>query len=117
MFMEGIEKTQIRKWIESLEKAKAGSKNPKLLSYLIKLSSKPKRQRVSVNLDKLNRYANEKDSIIVPGKVLGYGKISKSIRITAIDFSGSAVEKLKTAKCDIVDINDMLSGKPARIII
>lgn len=112
-----IENPNVTRWIESLQKAEAGKKGEKLASYLVHLSSKPKRQRVSVNLDKINRLTKDNDSVIVPGKVLGAGKISKKIKISAMDFSDSALKKLSGAKCDIVKIDEMVTNKSARIII
>ncbi len=112
-----IEKTNLKGWIQSIEGAKAGSKNPKLLNYIIRLSSKPKRSRPSVNLDKLDRIAKENESIIVPGKVLGAGRMSKKISIAAVDFSDGALEKLKSAGCKIASIEELLANKSSRIII
>jgi large subunit ribosomal protein L18e len=111
------ENTKINRWIETLTKSKSTAKNRKLLDYLITLASKPKRQRVSVNLYKLEQLSNDNENIVVPGKVLGAGEIKKSINITAIDFSSSALEKLKGSKCKIVDLSDMVSKGGARIII
>ena len=116
MFMS-IEKSNLKAWIQSVEGAKAGSKNPKLISYIIKLASKPKRSRPSVNLSKLDRLAKENESIIVPGKVLGSGTISKKINIAAVDFSDGARSKLNSAKCNIVKIEELLANKSSRIII
>jgi len=115
--MQNMENTKITGWLDILEKAKAQSKGTKKYAQLIKLASRPKRHRVSVNLDKLNKLANDNESIIVPGKVLGIGNMSKKINISAISFSGNAKEKLKASKCSIVKIEDMLKDKNARIII
>ncbi len=115
--MEKIENINVSRWVESLERQRSQAKNPKLIAYLIKLSTKPKRLRPSVNLSKLDRLVKESESIIVPGKVLGSGVMNKKIKIAAIDFSASAVEKLNTAKCEIVGIDEMLANKSARIII
>ena len=115
--MEKIENTNVGRWVDSLEKARSGPRNPKFVAYLLRLSTKPKRQRASVNLSKLDRLAKDSDSIIVPGKVLGSGNISKKIKVAAIDFSGSAAEKLVAAKCEIASIDELLADKSARIII
>lgn len=112
-----IENTKISKWIELLSKSKANAKNKKLLDYLQFLASKPKRQRVSVNLYKLDKMSKANRSIVVPGKVLGTGDISKSINITAIDFSSGALQKLKSSNCKVVDLGEMISKGGARIII
>ncbi len=115
--MKTIENTNISRWVETIEKARAGSKSTKKLSYLIKLASKPKRSRISINLDKINELAKENDSIIVPGKVLGEGNVTKKINLTAINFSESALTKLKGSKCTVLKLEDALKDKNARIII
>ncbi len=112
-----VENTKINRWIETLSKSKSTAKNKKLIDYLTRLASKPKRQRVSVNLYKLDKLANENEYVVVPGKVLGSGEIKKSINITAIDFSSGAIAKLKASKCKVVDISEMASKGAARIII
>lgn len=112
-----IENTKINRWIEQLSKSKENAKNKKLLNYLVFLASKPKRQRVSVNLYKLDKLSKDNESIVVPGKVLGTGEIRKSINITAIDFSSGALQKLKSSKCKVVDLGEMISKGGARIII
>ncbi len=104
-----VENTKIRRWIETLSKSKPTDKNKKLLGYLKTLASKPKRQRISVNLYKLDRLSKANESIVVPGKVLGEGEIKKSINITAIDFSASALTKLKGSKSNVVTLDEMIS--------
>ena len=112
-----IENTNVRSWIHILERARSESNNSKKIAYLLKLASKPKRSRPNINLYSLDKLVKESESIIVPGKVLGSGAMSKKISISAIAFSESAVQKLKDSKCSVVKIEDMLTDKNARIII
>ena len=115
--MENIENSKISRWVAAIERARPGSKNQKKLSYLIRLATRPKRSRPSVNIDKLEKLAKENDSIIIPGKVLGAGSISKKLNICAVDFTNSAIEKLKGSGCRIVSIEDAIKDKASRIII
>ena len=117
MIAMAMENTKIRGWVETLEKVRSSSANPKKLSYLIKLATKPKRIRPSVNLDKINKLTKENESIIVPGKVLGGGTLTKKVNICAIDFTDSAMAKLKGSKSSVVKLEDALNDKNARIII
>ena len=48
---------------------------------------KPKRNWAEANLSKLERYAQDGETIVVPGKVLAAGNISKKITVAAYDFS------------------------------
>ena len=81
---------------------------------------KATRQRRLVNLSKLNRVTEENETVIVPGKVLGSGKMEHKITIAAYQFSGSSKEKLKQAGSKIVSLLDISKenpkGKKIRII-
>jgi len=48
----------------------------------------PRRQHVALNLNEIDRNTKEGDSIVVPGKVLSQGDISKKVAIIAFAFSG-----------------------------
>ncbi len=55
---------------------------------------KPRRTHAEVNLGRIERYAQEDETVIVPGKVLGSGAIQKSVTVAAVDFSSSAKTKI-----------------------
>ncbi|WP_440990305.1 50S ribosomal protein L18e [Haloarchaeobius baliensis] len=55
---------------------------------------KPRRTHAEVNLGRIERYAQEDETVIVPGKVLGSGALSKSVTVAAVDFSSSAQTKI-----------------------
>jgi large subunit ribosomal protein L18e len=57
----------------------------------------PTRKQASVNIGRLNE--GEKETLIVPGKVLSSGEIEKGkkLKVYAIKFSEKAEEKLKKA--------------------
>ena len=79
---------------------------------LAQILSGPTRRYTSVNLDEINKYAKEGDTIIVTGKVLGGGMVTKKIKICALQFSESAVTKLKGAKIAVHSINDEITKNP-----
>jgi large subunit ribosomal protein L18e len=76
------------------------------------LLSYPRRMQISKNLDEIDRESGEGDTVVVPGKVLGTGSVSKKIRIVAAAFSESAREKLKARKCEIVQIKEEIKINP-----
>jgi large subunit ribosomal protein L18e len=115
--MRDIESTDIKRWLAGVASASKGEKNKKLMAYVYELASKPKRRRISVNLDKLSKIANEGENIIVPGKVLGAGRMNKKINISAVRYSKDAIEKLKQSKCNIVSIEEMAKKDGVRVII
>ena len=91
--------------VETIIKAK---KNDKWLG-IASLLSAPRKLKIYVNLEKIEKESKEGDTIIVPGKVLSQGDISKKIRIAALSFSQQAREKLKNRKCEIVTIKEEIS--------
>lgn len=68
--------------------------------------------KIAVNLDKIEKESKEGDTIVVPGKILSMGKISKKIKIAAMNFSEAAREKLKNAKCEIVSLEEEIKKNP-----
>ncbi|MCL9812957.1 MULTISPECIES: 50S ribosomal protein L18e [Natranaeroarchaeum] len=55
---------------------------------------KPRRTHAEVNLGRIERYAQEDETVVVPGKVLGSGVLQKSVTVAAVDFSGTAERKI-----------------------
>ena len=86
--------------VETIIKAKKQKNWLKIASLL----SSPRSRKISVNLDKIDRESREGDTIVVPGKVLSQGEISKKIRVVALNFSEEAEKKLKDKKCELVRI-------------
>ncbi len=87
-----------------------------LWSAVAKNLSRSKRLRRQVNLSKINKYTNDNEIALIPGKVLGSGEIKKKIQIAALAFSESSKEKVK----DIMSIEELMlknpQGKNVRII-
>jgi len=74
---------------------------------------KPTRRRISVNLSKIDRHAKDKEIIVVPGKVLGNGDLTKDIIIAAYQFSESANKKIKNK----LTIKELMYKEPKKIRI
>ena len=112
-----ISKTKINRKLERktnpdlIENINAAKKHEawKLIAHLI---SYPRRKQIKKNLEELEKISKEGDTIIVPGKVLGNGEISKKIRVASLSFSEQAREKLKSKKCEIVSIKDEVKINP-----
>ncbi|MCU4718300.1 50S ribosomal protein L18e [Halapricum hydrolyticum] len=56
---------------------------------------KPRRTHAEVNLGRIERYAQEDETVVVPGKVLGSGVLQKDVTVAAVDFSSSAETKIE----------------------
>jgi len=55
---------------------------------------KPRRTHAEINLGRIERYAQEDETVVVPGKVLGSGVLQKEVTVAAVDFSGTAQTKI-----------------------
>jgi large subunit ribosomal protein L18e len=73
---------------------------------------KPSRQRRVVNLYKIDKYARDNETILVPGKVLSVGNLSKKVDVAAAFFSAEAKQKIEAAKGKALTINELLKHNP-----
>lgn len=73
---------------------------------------KPRRSRPAVNVGKLNRFANLNKVLLVPGKLLGDGVITKPITVAAVDFSEQARRKVENAGGKCLDILTLVKMEP-----
>lgn len=72
---------------------------------------RPSRQRRSINLFKIDANAEDGDVVIVPGKVLGEGDLTKKVTVAAFSFSGQAAEKIsKSGKA--ITIIELIKSNP-----
>lgn len=72
----------------------------------------PRRSHVAVNLDQIEKQTKEGDSVVVPGKVLSQGEISKKIAIIAFNFSEKSREKLLKTKSQAVVMLEEIKKNP-----
>ena len=80
---------------------------------------KSNRNRRIVNVYSIERNSKEGETVVVPGKVLGTGEISKKVTVAAYNFSDSAYKKIKEngealSLMELVKKNP--KGKDVRII-
>ncbi|NQU98080.1 50S ribosomal protein L18e [Candidatus Woesearchaeota archaeon] len=80
---------------------------------------KPSRNRRVVNLFNIEKNAKANETIVVPGKVLGTGELTKKVTVAAFNFSDSAFKKIKE-KGEVLSIPELLKhnpkGKKVRIL-
>jgi len=65
-----------------------------------------------VNLSRLNRYTEKGDVVVVPGKVLGAGRLDHPISVAAFAFSELAREKIKKARGKCLTIPKLVEENP-----
>ena len=74
--------------------------------------ARPRRNRVQVNVSKIDLYARDTETILVPGKVLGSGQLSKKATIAAFSFSEGAKKSITIAGGTAISISDLFSNNP-----
>ncbi len=101
----------LKKLVEDLKTRGYKEKIP----FLIKIAEELSRQRmrkVEVNVGKLNRICRENETVIIPGKVLGYGILNKPVTVAAWKFSKQAIEKIKASGGKTLSIEELISKNP-----
>ena len=84
----------------------------KVWKDIAKRLSKPARQRAEVNISKINRYTKEDYVVIVPGKVLGAGKLGHKLTVAAFSFSESAKKAIEEAGGRCLTIEELIKENP-----
>ncbi|WP_457550620.1 50S ribosomal protein L18e [Archaeoglobus sp.] len=97
--------------IELLFKASAENK-VKIWKDIAERLTRPKRLYAEVNVSKIERYAKEGETILVPGKVLGGGRIAKAVTVAALSFSDSARRKIESAGGKCITIPQLIEMNP-----
>lgn len=100
-----------RKLIVDLEKLAKKEKVP-LWNDIAWRLGRPARQRASVNVGKIERLADAEETILVPGKLLADGAISKPITVAALSASTEARAKLTAAKGKFLTISELIQKNP-----
>ena len=74
--------------------------------------SSSRRRRVAVNVSRLNRCTQRRETVVVSGKVLGAGKIDHAVRVAAFAFSDRAKFKILKARGKCLSIPDLVKKNP-----
>ncbi len=97
--------------IKTLKKA-SKKNNARIWRYIAELLERPRRLKVEVNLSKLDLHTKDGDIVVVPGKVLGGGKLNHKITIAAFSFSESAKRKLLDSGSRLITIEELINERP-----
>lgn len=93
-------------------KRKSSQEKVAIWKDIAKRLEKPTRQMAEVNISRINRHASENETIIVPGKVLGTGKLNHKVKVAAWKFSKTAKDKIKEAEGEYLTIQELLEENP-----
>lgn len=93
-------------------KAKERESGAAIWRDIAKRFEKPRRNWAEVNLSRLDMYAKDGETIIVPGKVLAAGVINKKVTVAAWKFSKDAQEAIVSAGGKVTKIVDLMTENP-----
>lgn len=103
-----ITNSELLKLIRALRKNREG----KIWRDLAERLSKPRSRRAVVNVSRINRYTVEGDVVVVPGKVLGAGKLTHPVCVAAFSFSKTARGKILEAGGECITIQELMERNP-----
>lgn len=106
----GPTNTNTRKLIASLKKLSIEN-GVKIWKRVATDLEKPTRRKRVVNLAKIDRTALENETVVVPGKVLGTGDLTKKVTIAAFSFSDQAKEKISKSG-SFISIDELAKQNP-----
>ncbi len=92
--------------IETLEK-----QNANIWQDVAENLGKVNRKRPEVNLSQIERVTEDGQTIVVPGKVLGSGRLSKNVKVAAFQASQSAKQQINQ-NGEFMYIQDLLEENP-----
>ncbi len=73
---------------------------------------KPSKNWAEVNLSRIQRYAEDGDTIVIPGKILGAGILEKKVTVGAFKASKSAKESISEAGGEYLKIRELAEREP-----
>jgi large subunit ribosomal protein L18e len=88
------------------------AKRAKAWNKIAQIISGGRRKYPSINLSRIDKESSGNEILIIPGKVLGSGDLSKKVKICALYFSESAITKIKEKKAEAIKIIDEIKKNP-----
>lgn len=116
--MSRIRKLQKRKSNPNLVKLidelliRNAENNAPVWKDMAKRLANPRKNYAEVNVSKIEKYAENGDTVLVPGKVLGSGKILKPVNVAALSFSDSARKKIEGSGGKCYSIKELAEMNP-----
>ena len=102
---------EINVLISTLKEQSRKSETP-LWSAIADEFERSTRQHRVVNISHIDKNSKDNDVIIVPGKVLGAGIITKKVTVAAQAFSGTAKQQIMNAKGTCITIQELMTKHP-----
>ena len=114
---KGTSRTKIKRWT----RRKLNTNVKEIIAFALKHSGWKKvakvlasstREYPVLNLWQIDKQVSQGETVVIPGKVLSKGELTKKIKICALSISGSAKEKLEESKSEFVYLFDELKKNP-----
>ena len=99
------------KTIDELKKASRENDAPIWKSIAKKLEG-PSRNWPTVNISKIEYNISKNGKVIIPGKILGSGSLSKKVTVSAYSFTRTAIQKIEEAGGKCMIYNDFIKKNP-----
>ncbi len=114
-FQFSISKTKIEKRMKkktNLELVRTIIKLKKTNPEVAKLLAMPVKKWAKINLEKIDEEVKEGVTVLVPGKVLSSGMLTKKVKVLAWSVSKKALEKIKKSGSEFVLISEEIKKNP-----
>ena len=103
--------SELVKAVTDLKEASRKNDAPVWRSIAMRLEG-PSRNWPSVNISKLEYNVNKNSKVVIPGKLLGAGTITKKMTVSAYSFTQSAIDKVEAAGGKCLSYNDFIKSNP-----
>lgn len=107
----GQKNDRIEELIASLKRS-ANEHDAPIWRDVARRLERPRRNWAEVNLSRIDRVATEGETIVVPGKVLGSGSLSKKVTVASLSWSATAERRITDAGGTITGIEQIVERVP-----
>lgn len=102
---------ELARVIAELKKAARAHKAPVWRAAAERLT-RPRHQVFPLNVGHLDRLTEAKETVVVPGKLLAQGKLTKPLTIGAVSYSSEARSKVQEAGGTALSISELVKSHP-----
>jgi large subunit ribosomal protein L18e len=74
--------------------------------------ARPRHQILPINVGNIERIVAAQETVVVPGKLLAEGAVSKPVTVAAFQYSKGARAKIQTAGGKVLTIHELLRARP-----
>ncbi|MEM3852583.1 MAG: 50S ribosomal protein L18e [Methanomassiliicoccales archaeon] len=103
--------SQLLGTVQMLETVYASSQSALWRDVARRLSS-PRSNWAAVNLYKLQRFASDGETVLIPGKLLASGELTRKVTVAAYSTSKAAARKIEAAGSKLISIEELATSNP-----